>query len=407
MRYQVHKILVWGFMSVWALTGYVGCSEVKFSSVPTEECLALRAQYGEDACTEEPGSGGVEIFTYGKDFGDIDLLFVVDNSGSMSFEQSKMANRVDGFIDFLENSGFRYQIGVITTDVTASLNNSELKAANGNGAYQDGKLLQFTQNGSGTGTYVLTPQTGSDRNYRSAIFKDTLKRQETLDCEAGSFLPDNCPSYDERGIYAANLAVDRMEHGLFREDAHLAIIFLSDEDEKGKGNEATFGDYDFPETLVSKISTQLGITKNMSFHSIVVKPGDSSCKADQTGQTSQQGYYNQFIYGEYGDTYARLSDARDDNSDLLDLGNIVGGFTGDICANDYASQISTISNLIDGYSYVQPIVCPPDRTQNVDVFIDGVEISESDYTIDASHNVIVNTDLQPGAVVTLQVQCQK
>jgi hypothetical protein len=49
---------------------------------------------------------------------DVDILFVIDNSGSMGEEQATLAQNFDGFIEVLEEEGVKanYRIGVTTTD---------------------------------------------------------------------------------------------------------------------------------------------------------------------------------------------------------------------------------------------------------------------------------------------------
>jgi len=46
----------------------------------------------------------------------VDVVLVVDNSGSMLHEQAELADNIGAFIDALTSSGVDYRIGVITTD---------------------------------------------------------------------------------------------------------------------------------------------------------------------------------------------------------------------------------------------------------------------------------------------------
>jgi len=54
--------------------------------------------------------------------GKADILFVDDNSGSMSFEQVHMADRFSTFLSALNTQSVDYRIGVITDDTTSSNN---------------------------------------------------------------------------------------------------------------------------------------------------------------------------------------------------------------------------------------------------------------------------------------------
>ncbi|MBT4760540.1 MAG: hypothetical protein HOO06_02480 [Bdellovibrionaceae bacterium] len=383
MRYKIQKAFIWALMSLWGATIYTGCSDVKFHAVPTQACIDHNETYGPGTCVT---TNGVDHFSYTKTFGDIDILFVIDNSGSMYVEQSLMAARIQGFIGFLEEEGFNYNIAMTTTDIS--------ETGDSTNELQDGNFIEFTNaEGVKTGTSVLTPETGDNVGYRSQIFENTIKRQETLDCEQSNFAEDSCPSFDERGIYAANLVLDRADSSFFRQGAHLAIVFLSDEDERGKGVESTFQSYDSPETLVGKINTQLGAAKGVSFYSLIIKPGDKECKKEQDEQP------NEYVYGEYGVQYARLSDAKD--SELLALGNVIGGYTGNICADDYKTQLDIMAELIGSYTYIEPLVCDP---QEINVSVGGEALTSDSYHVEDG-NLVIDRNITPGDVVDLKVDC--
>ncbi len=49
---------------------------------------------------------------------DVDILFVIDNSGSMAEEQARLARNFPTFIAALDKMGADYRIGITTTDVT-------------------------------------------------------------------------------------------------------------------------------------------------------------------------------------------------------------------------------------------------------------------------------------------------
>lgn len=50
---------------------------------------------------------------------DVDILFVIDNSPSMSPKQKQLASTVDGFIKRIDATGSNYHVGVISTDIGA------------------------------------------------------------------------------------------------------------------------------------------------------------------------------------------------------------------------------------------------------------------------------------------------
>lgn len=315
---------------------YIGCAKVQFSDVPAEGGGGPGVQ-----------TGGVQTGT--KDGGKkaVDILFVVDNSASMSTEQASMASRFTNFIGTLNAAGLDYRIGIITTDVSDNANPP--RAINQNGALQDGKLIAFTN-----GSSYLTPSTANI----NAQFNSAIQRQETATCEAflASSTPNtpanylaNCPSGDERGIYAANLFLMNYSSSMVRPEAHLAVIFLSDEDERSRlyVSNATYAleNLDKPATLIQNLQA-LGSGKSYAAHSIIVKPGDSACKAAQDAQTNN-------VSGSYGDQYASVTAT-------------TGGILGDVCAADYTSQLNNIGYSITASVNEIELGCPNPEVISVD-----------------------------------------
>lgn len=128
----------------------------------------------------------------------VDILFVVDNSGSMGDEQDTLVAGFDGFIEKASVWDVKYRIGVITTDVKAG----------------QGHLVGYP-------TYVT--------NENPAPFK-------------ANALVGIKGSGNERGLHTAWLALQPTalaasgpNAGFLRDDALLAIIWISDEDEGTKG----------------------------------------------------------------------------------------------------------------------------------------------------------------------------
>lgn len=171
------------------------------------------------------GACGDDGFTLGKltqedtwlqpDAMPVDVLFVVDNSLSMQEEggeQDKVADSFDQFIQGLEADTVEFHIGVITTD----MNNAALPGAMG-------KLVEV--NGIRYISYEMPPE-----QYRD-IFTQMIDRVGEAD---GSGF--------EKGLWAAKEALfpysqggqagaGGWNDGFLREEARLAIVFVSDEDD--------------------------------------------------------------------------------------------------------------------------------------------------------------------------------
>lgn len=283
-------------LSMLAVSYFVGCSKVNFekeeASAPVP-CADGCVKPAADTQTLKIVGGGATV----------DILFVNDNSGSMSFEQNEMADSFSSFVQSLDQKDLDYRIGIITTDVstaaTQSANpnepnlhttNNEARAINQNGALQDGNLIKLSDGG-----YFITPSTAN----REALFAEAIRRgdggKETEKCETflkssvstaqgstayNDALKVNCASGDERGIFAASLAVSKNSASFIRQGAQLAIVIVADEDVRSGAYGKYGGSYshrlalqDLPTTLLSNIQSKHP-GKQVSVHSIIVKPGN-------------------------------------------------------------------------------------------------------------------------------------
>ena len=197
-----------------------------------------------------------ESFTAKGDYSDksVDVLVVVDNSYSMEVEQEKLGQRLDRFISSLR--GVDWQIGVTTTDVSM-----------GNYGIQ-GSLLPL----EGANGYILTPRTA---DYEQ-VFLDTITREETLNCAAEM----DCPSSDEQALSAIMMAIDKRDTdnaGFFRPNADLAVIILTDEDEKSNGPDDATQPFEVQEHLATHLPG-----KTAPVFGIISQVGDTTC-ADANG----------------------------------------------------------------------------------------------------------------------------
>lgn len=387
-----------------ALAYYVGCAPVNFEKNLANDPCAQQA----NACvmTETDYKWDYTITTNG---GLVDILFVNDNSGSMSFEQNRMADRFENFLSNLDAKQIDYRIGVITTDVSTSVTsdanisydatypasrtlNNGPRGINGNGALQDGKLITIP----GLNKTILSASDGN-ADQRKQWFSSVIKRPETLQCEAflknypvGGAAPsdqavrDNCPSGDERGMFAANLFVRNNPSSFIRPNAGFAIVFLADEDERSglwENNSYPLQNYDLPQTLVTKLRTDF-LNKPVKVHSIITK--DSSCLSAQSNQINTVNG----VSGSIGTVYRMASES-------------TGGIVGDICASSYASQLSAISGNIVEMSQNVALKCdtPAD-------LVVSFNPAQSNLSYNVSGSVLsFSRTIDPGVQVRLKYTC--
>lgn len=261
----------------------------------------------------------------------VDILLVDDNSGSMNYKQKNMSNRFSSFLSKISN--LDWQLGIVTTDVTQD---APLK---------DGRLIEM----SGLpGQYVLSSQ--MDPMVLQNTFSRTIQRPET-----GSGV--------ERGISAVRRALERSLSGgngvnqanaqLFRSDAALAVITVSDDDEfqrrpeEQNSNSGALNPDEFLAFMKSSFPN-----KNIIWHSVIVRKNDSSC-------LNKVGFGNE----AYGLWYQDLSER-------------TGGIVGSVCEDDYGLQLEAMGSATSSLASSIQLDCTPGDVNghgqaNIDVHVQG------------------------------------
>ncbi len=347
----------------------IACSPTKFNSYDTNPQNAVVRSSSN--CPEiSPGQFKcTDAFKVGA--GKVDILFVDDNSASMSDTQKKIAAKFGGFIENLDSKEIDYQISVTTTDLSA---------------VQKSPLLTF-----GNGSNILTK---SDSN-RVGLFNAAIARPETIACEnfiksafytyGASFNTtnyysqnyyNNCASNDERGLFTANLAISNNASSALRADANLNVILISNEDVRSGmyGSDARFAleEKDKAITFTSMMSSVYP-GKYWEFHSIITK--DTSCATsqqlsfvDNSNNPIRDANGNYAIGANLGSEYAALSASAstDVDGNPSPRGQILS-----ICNNDYTMYFNNIAARISQAARLMTLKCTPTsapivvRTNNV------------------------------------------
>ncbi len=130
----------------------------------------------------------------------VDVLWVIDNSCSMSDKQESLAANFPGFMQFFLDSGLDYHVGVVSTDMT-DFDHS-------------GKL----QEDDWTGVKYIDDQTSQP--------VEVFQRMATLGTSGDAY---------EQGREAAYVALETRaqtdNYGFARDDAFLSVVVISDEDD--------------------------------------------------------------------------------------------------------------------------------------------------------------------------------
>lgn len=276
----------------------------------------------------------------------VDLLVVIDNSGSMRTEQQNMAARFATLIDQLQ--GLDWQIGVITTDVSSDAN------------LKDGRLIAVDPN-----YYVIN--SSMDIARAKADFARVIQRPET-------------GSGNEQGIKATYRALQRAldssspvnqpNNSFIRADAALAVLVVTDANETPNGAATDMNNGD---RLFDFVYSSWQGRKSFIFNSLVVRSGDSVCLARDGNE-------------DYGVAYERLS-AR------------TGGIIGTVCAVDYGSQLEIIGQRIVAQVKSVSLECSPvdsngDGRLDVGVYEIRNVSSGGDYSAAVLGNEIMGYSIQ-------------
>ena len=190
-----------------------------------------------DALTPLPSGSGIPVVpTFDESVNsDLDIVFLIDNSGSMKEEQANLSRNFPVFISALESlpEGLpNVHIGVLSSDLGAGLSGTVVEGCARPGG--DGGLFQTRPHAAAgpctaaikTGTFISA--NGAKRNFDGSI-SDALSCVADLGIRGCGFEHQlgsiwRALGGDVGGVPPANA-------GFLRDDALLAIVIITDEDD--------------------------------------------------------------------------------------------------------------------------------------------------------------------------------
>ncbi len=150
----------------------------------------------------------VEYFTQNtKKNGDVDILWVMDDSGSMADEQDALAQNFSAFISDFIKKDIDFRMAITTTDGTTGRNGKQIGNFN---------LLNSAE--AKKNPYVFTNH-----------FKEWIK-------------VGTKGSGREQGLKTASAFLDRYQQEFLRKDAYLAVVFISDEEDQSENKVKSYVD---------------------------------------------------------------------------------------------------------------------------------------------------------------------
>jgi hypothetical protein len=170
----------------------------------------------------------------------VDILFVVDNSGSMREEQENLAANFEAFINALSGSNGSYRLAIITTDATG-VNPCDVAGQECGGQVRFSFASSFPferESVTGEGCFELDiPVTcfQADASGNTVIDSDTQTAAEINTSFQEAVQVGTCGDGIEVGLETMRLALtkarsgDMCNGGFLRDDANLVVVFVSDE----------------------------------------------------------------------------------------------------------------------------------------------------------------------------------
>lgn len=255
--------------------------------------------------------------TFKYDSKKVDIILVIDDSGSMKEDSVNLASKLSGFVQNLEASQLDWQMCLTTTAVNS----------------HDGMSFNW-KNVTGATNWIVNNSTPN----LDSVFTTTV-----------SSLSFNA-SGDERGVKALNRHLaHKSSNGCYRDGAALSSIIISDENERSVGGLIAYSNdnqyqplepEDQPENYISAVQTSLAQPNTpvaLTSHSVVIKSGDTTCNS-----TQGNGSYG----GHYGTVYEALS-------------NLTNGKVGSICATDFTSTLNEFAGQIVKSTHSIQLNCVP------------------------------------------------
>lgn len=290
----------------------------------------------------------------------VDVLFVVDNSGSMMEEQQSLGQNFAAFMSAAENANVDYHIGVTTTGIEPSPGGWSVCPGGAEGG-EAGRL--FPANNSSP--RIITPETPSP----DAVFANNTRVGVCHWNEQGieaSYRALSDPLLNNVDDATTSLPNDG-NGGFLRPEAKLAIIYLSDEEDSSPRPVDFYKTYFF--------ALKGGDTTKLSISAIVGPTNLSTCPTASSA----------------GTRYMALAQA-------------TGGVVESICTPNWADSLRNIATSAFGPNRTFKLSEKPEPADGstIVVRVDGVVVGGWHYDA-GTNSVVFDQDAAPppGSVVEI------
>lgn len=267
----------------------------------------------------------------------IDILWVIDNSGSMASSQTNLANNFNSFINRFSQLNYDFHMGVTTTDAYLAYhyhNDSRSKLRDGAGSNHSGVFI---------------------------IDKDTPNMTQTFITNITQGIGGNG---DERAFSSLEHTLgNQLNNGFLRAGAFLAVIVVSDEDD--------FSHYDWQNGTSSYVFTENYNNSTMFPISHFTSYLDGLTASDAT--TGIRNYSVSTISITDSTCLAQLNgNSQKVSQRYQQLAIATGGTVGSLC-DDFGNTLQMISDKVIELSTVFQLSREP-YEQSIVVTVDGAVV---------------------------------
>ncbi len=260
----------------------------------------------------------------------LDIVWIIDNSGSMGDEQTSLGSNFSAFIDDFITKNVDFKMGITTTDVSS--------------ADRKGRMV--------TGSDIKLTSAKAQQN--EAQFKSDFRSLVRVGTNG---------SGNEKGLEASEGFMQKHANTFLRQDAYLAVVIISDEEDQSPKSVAAYTDY------LKQFKNNDGLVKVYS----IVDVNNTNCC--QSGITTGSERYK----AASNNTAGVIGDIRDDFHSVL------------------ANMGESIINLLDSFA-----LSNEPEEGSLKVYVNGAETQN--YTYDAaSRSIKFNQNALPpvGAEITV------
>lgn len=294
----------------------------------------------------------------------IDVLWVIDNSGSMLTSQTNLGNNFASFIQKFQDLKFDYRIAVATTDAYRSLYDAN--------SIHHSLLRDGDDSTAHSGVFVI------DKNTPDIV--GTFVKNANVGILGTKGLNGNyIPAGDERAFQSMKATLENPANSAFRRpDAFLAIVIVSDEDDFSRpGLYSPTNQSTYTNPLLHTIASYQNFLNTFTGRTSPEAPASYSVSTITVDNAACQAALNTDGFTRYpGQRYMQLATA-------------TGGHIGSLCSA-FDDTLSNISQSIVNYTSIFPLTRVP-VVESIKIQVNGVTIpndTTNGWTYRASDNSI-------------------